>query len=485
VTGVEGVLASREMVLVTGSGGVGKTTVAAAMGAATGLASTAVLLGLNRGLARQVAILHELGDGAGMRVAIRRALVLVSVASGALLLLLFATGSERLVAVFDDELEVALLLVLAVLVPIQALDQLFQSLLSAFSSSFALFFRRQLLGPLLRLAAVALVWWLGGGVFALSWGYVVGAVVGLAVCATVLRRIDAPLGRAAPEAAAHAGGLLRLSLPLFTSDLSFVLRSNAPVLILAALRPPAEVADFRAALQLATLNLVVLQSLGLMFTPAAARLFARGDRGGLEDFYWRTTHWTALLTFPVLCVTACFPRESLVLLFGTEYSGAAAVLVALVLGHVVTALFGPNVQLLEAYGRARAILWINVLVSAVSLALYAAAIPRYGALGAAWALAAGFVLQNLAVQGALVASGRVGMLHPHGLRAYASIALGVAAALAFGRLALPLGADLVFVSAVWLVLLRVNARALDLAATFPPLARSALLCRMLGLEPGA
>jgi O-antigen/teichoic acid export membrane protein len=101
--------------------------------AATGLASTAVLLGLNRGLARQVAILHELGDGAGMRVAIRRALVLVSVASGALLLLLFATGSERLVAVFDDELEVALLLVLAVLVPIQALDQLFQSLLSAFS----------------------------------------------------------------------------------------------------------------------------------------------------------------------------------------------------------------------------------------------------------------------------------------------------------------------------------------------------------------
>jgi hypothetical protein len=41
------------------------------------------------------------------------------------------------------------------------------------------------------------------------------------------------------------------------------------------------------------------------------------------------------------------------------------------------------------------------------------------------------------------------------------------------------------VSAVWLVLLRVNARALVLAAMFPRLARSALLRRVLGLRPGA
>ena len=58
-------------------------------------------------------------------------------------------------------------------------------------------------------------------------------------------------------------------------------------------------------------NLFVATSFRFIFTPGASRLYARGDRKALNDLYWQTAAWIAILTFPffALCVGFAEPLD--------------------------------------------------------------------------------------------------------------------------------------------------------------------------------
>ena len=64
-----------------------------------------------------------------------------------------------------------------------------------------------------------------------------------------------------------------------------------------------DVAAFRAVQPTARLNQIVLQSFALLFTPAAARLFARDDREGINTLYWQNAAWMAIFSFPIFALT--------------------------------------------------------------------------------------------------------------------------------------------------------------------------------------
>ena len=81
-----------------------------------------------------------------------------------------------------------LLLVLIACTPIEALDHLFQGLLATFAGARAIFFRRYLLAPLLRLAALGLVLATAGSVHMLAYGYVIGGLIGVSTYGVILLR---------------------------------------------------------------------------------------------------------------------------------------------------------------------------------------------------------------------------------------------------------------------------------------------------------
>ena len=92
----------------------------------------------------------------------------------------------------DQTQAISLLLILILLAPIQALDDVLTSLMSVFASPQSIFFRKYVLGPGLRLAVVLLLIAGGSGVGFLAVGYVAAGAFGIALYVAILWQV---LGR--------------------------------------------------------------------------------------------------------------------------------------------------------------------------------------------------------------------------------------------------------------------------------------------------
>src|SRR5690606_26752430 len=101
------------------------------------------------------------------------------------------------------------------------------------------------------------------------------------------------------------------------------------ILLLEYFRSTTAVAEYRAVLPIAGLNLVVFEAFGFLFMPLAARLYARRDGKAIDDLYWRTSMLISVLTFPVLAVSCALAGPITVFLFGADYAGAAPLLAIL------------------------------------------------------------------------------------------------------------------------------------------------------------
>ncbi len=442
--------------------------------------STGILFGLNRALARAAPLYDESGDQARLRGAILFSNLVVGGLGAVLVLAAALLGPAFLGRWIEDDLAATLVVLLIALVPLQALDHLYQALLAALSGARALFVRRHLAAPLLRLAAVLAVIVFGGGVFALSWGYLAAGLIGLVLCVRMIHAERAAGDRVRPLLPARE--LMRAGLPLYTTDLIAVLRATLPIILLEKFGGTAQIAEFRAVLAVAGLNLIVLQSMAPLFTPAAARLLARGDDGALVELFRTTTVWIALLSFPVFAATCFLPRETTVLLFGESYASAAGVLAVLALGHYLNAALGLKLALLEVHGRVRSVLWVNLASTALLVALCFLLIPPFGALGAAWALTLMLLVQNLATYLGLAHGRIVELRNPGALRVHAWIALACGAAWLVASLVPYLPARIALLALITLALLRVSRSALGLERVFPELARVPLVRRLLGIH---
>jgi O-antigen/teichoic acid export membrane protein len=92
----------------------------------------------------------------------------------------------------------------------------------------------------------------------------------------------------------------------------------------------------------AQLNQLACSAFLLLFTPHAARLFARGDRTGVGRLYWQTTVWIAVVSFPIFLLTFALAKPLTLLLFGDRYESSAVLLAILAFGYYFQAALGFN-----------------------------------------------------------------------------------------------------------------------------------------------
>ena len=124
-------------------------------------------------------------------------------------------------------------------------------------------------------------------------------------------------------------------------------------------RSTADVAAFRSVLPVARLNTVVLENFSLLFLPLASRLFSRGADRGINDLYWQSAAWMALLSLPIFALTFVLAEPVTVLFFGERYADSATILAMLSLGYYFNGALGLNAETLKVYGRVRTIIgWI-------------------------------------------------------------------------------------------------------------------------------
>lgn len=337
----------------------------------------------------------------------------------------------------DDPATRALLLVLVFLVPLEAIDTLLTAIFASFSRPRAIFVRRYVVTPLVQVSVVGLLVLLRADLRFLAFGYLTGTVIGVLISGWMLLSLlrEQHLLRAFSlrRLTVPARELFSFSVPLMTSDGLSALMHASGALVLGYLFGAEDVALFRVVMPIAVLNQLVLQTFHMLYVPTASRLFARGDMDAVNDLYWRTSLWIAVLTFPLFAVTFTAATPLTVLLFGAEYAPSGTILTILVFGQYVQASFGFNGSTLKVVGRVGYIVRINFLTALVHVALTAALIPSFGAVGAAIALSGSMVVYNVLKQLGLRAAG-IRLLDPRYVAPFQIIA-GAALALLVIRLA--------------------------------------------------
>ena len=447
------------------------------------IGSTICLLGLERTVGRFAPIYQERGDLGRMWGTI---LVIVgTVVTVGLAVVLAVYAFQGLIGgVVNNDLALAILLLMIVLSPLQALDSLLIALFATFGSARSIFFRRYVVAPLLQLSVVIALIATESGVRLLALGYVVAAAIGIAIYSVVLVRMLQRQGLVRElrrdTLRLPAREIFGFSIPLLASDVVMVLRSSLTVVFLEILRSTDEVADFRAVMPIAVQNLFVATSFRFIFTPGASRLYARSDDRALNELYWQTAAWIAILSFPLFALCLGFGEPVAVLLFGDEYRSAGIVLSVLCVGYYVNGSMGFNSLLLRVFGRVRYMVTADIATGVVSLVATILLIDRFGAVGAAIGTTGSFVMQNLLYQWGLRTRTTVGAFDRRYVRAYASIVIGAVVVVAAGVLAPPLLVGFVVVGAVSLVVLGLNRHSLKVVETYPELGRFRLMRRIFG-----
>jgi O-antigen/teichoic acid export membrane protein len=143
------------------------------------------------------------------------------------------------------------------------------------------------------------------------------------------------------------------------------------------------------------LNQSVMRSFSLLYTSTTSKLFARGDFEGINDMYWQTAAWLAVLTFPIFALTFSAAGALTQFLFGAEYAAAGPILAMLALGEYVNVALGFNGLTLRVLNRAGYLTAISVGAAIVTVLLVVWAAPRYGVWGVAAATSASMVLHNV------------------------------------------------------------------------------------------
>ncbi|MGB3713949.1 MAG: flippase [Candidatus Promineifilaceae bacterium] len=439
-----------------------------------------VTFGLDRAVTRFVPIYHEQRDYNkmfGTLVMVMGTLLLLSLA---LILLFFGLQGFIGQELINDQLAMALLLILIFLSPVRAYDTLLNGMFAVFSRPSAIFFRKYVLGPGLKLGVVLVLVLGRSNVRFLAFGYLAAAVIAVTIFSVVLYRVlrEQKLFQNFSFRTLEIPWkvILAFTVPLLTSDLVYLAMGSMDVVLLEHFRGTVDVAALRAVQPAARLNQIVLASFGLLFTPVAARMFARGEREGINKLYWQNAIWIAVISFPIFALTFSLAQPMTTLLFGERYRESAMILALLSFGYYFNAALGQNGLTLKVFGKVRYVMGINIFVATLNVVLNLILIPRYGAMGAAVGTFTTLIIFNLLKQGGLRFGTGINILEGRHLKVYLIIAFGALGLLLVQlTTSAPVYVSIAFAAIVSFAVLRLNRDSLNVEKTFPEILRFPLV----------
>jgi O-antigen/teichoic acid export membrane protein len=434
-------------------------------------------LGLNRAVVRFLPVHLERGERGEFFGVMAFVLGLLLLSTGLTVAAFYAFPDvvARLAGAAPDQ-PLDVLFIIILLVPIDALDDFLTGILAAFADARTLFVRRYLLSPGLRIAVALTLVLFAADVRLLAYGYLIAGVVGLVYYAWIVYQGIRARGllqkSVLSEVRLPARRVLSYTFPVMAADGCQILLMTIGPLMLGYFSGMSAVAMFRVVIPLVTLIQLVRQTFVVLFEPAASRLDARGDKEGLETFYWRAALWVAVLTFPAFAVSFAMAEPMTVLLFGERYRAAGPILSFLALGAFVESLVGFNASTLRMIGRLRWLNAVSVLAALVSVVLHLVLIRSWGAFGAGIATGLSWAIYALMAQVALWKASGVTPFDTRYTVPYLTM-LGCTIWLAGLRIAFPDAVVLLAgsVLASVAVVLTAARRRLSITETFPELAR--------------
>lgn len=361
-----------------------------------GVVGAIAMLGLDEGSARYIA--YYAGKTESSRAGkIASATLKITLASGMVFAaLLFVFSDAVAVHAFHTPALGGILKIMAAAVPLTVLLQILTAVMRGYNDTWSRAFFRDTLRTLLFLGFLAGIILLNLPFDSIIYAYVLSMALALAALAffSVKRLPRQDTGQEGRESGV-VKSLLSFSLPMLSISLLMLMMSQATALLLAFFTNPADVGKYDIAVTMASLLLVVINSLGYIYTPTVSGLYGKGRLSEVRQSYVTSTRWGYVLTLPVLFIFLLFPGELIGLLFGERYASVALILQIIAIGYLINPLTGPNYHTLIAAGRTREITE-SFLVNAVSnVLLCLVLIPLHGIVGAALAATLSSMTANL------------------------------------------------------------------------------------------
>ena len=440
------------------------------------LGSSLAVFGMEKTVTRFLPIYQEKGEYSKLFGTFIIVLSTVLSLSFFLILLVFGLRGWLAGSFVKDGQSLSLLLLLVFLVPIQTLNSVLVGMLAIFAKPTAIFFRRHILGPGLKLTVVLLLIVFHSNAYFLSAGYVVTGALGVALYAAILiqdlRRQNLWKHFSLKTLNFPVKEVFSFSTPLMTTNLVYMVRNQLVIILLAHFGGTLDVASYRAVQPVADLNTMVIESFGLLFMPAMARMFARNDAKGVGDLYWQNAVWITIISYPIFLLTFALANPLTLLLFGERYAQSGQIMALLTLGYFFNAALGFNADTLRVYGRIRYTVAIDLVAMVISAGLHLMLIPRFGAFGAAMGTCATLVLYNILNHIGLRFATPINLFQWRYLRVYVSIILGtVLLTILQNWLSLPIYLGIFAAGLISLSVLLINRDVLNVQQTFPELLR--------------
>lgn len=349
-------------------------------------------LGFGNSLPREVAFYRE-KESSKLDALISTALAIVPVSSLVLTVALIL-GSESIARFFNEERLAQALKIVALALPFSALIGTVISISRGFGRVREQVYFQNIIYPTAFLAFIVL-----GVLLNFSFTYVflayvlVQAVTFLALVFDVLKvglfsfkiSVDLKIGK----------GLIVFSIPLMLTGILGFVMTWADTLMLGYYKGSEVVGIYNAAVPIARLLPIFLNSAGFLYAPIASQLYAQGKLGELKRVYQILTKWVFLLTLPIFSVMFLFPEASINFFFGARYVSASRALQILSLGFMFHTFLGLNGMSLLVAGESSFIMIANLVSALFNVVLNASLIPVYGIEGAAIATATSYFLGNV------------------------------------------------------------------------------------------
>jgi len=189
--------------------------------------------------------------------------------------------------------------------------------------------------------------------------------------------------------------ILKFSIPQTLTSITGFSGAYLDTLLLGRLSLAGEIGIYSLSLRTAAISLIFIEAFNSIFSPLIAELLGRKEYKELEVLFKVITRWVLTLSLPIFMIIFLFPKE-LLGIFGGGFTAGSSVLMVLAIGRLVALGTGPVGWLIVMAGYTKLIFLIRLAVLFVSLTLNLVLIPKYGALGAAWACCISVFANNLA-----------------------------------------------------------------------------------------
>lgn len=291
---------------------------------------------------------------------------------------------------FDGAGSVRLLQLFVLAIPLTVAFRLAVNSIRGFENTRYKILTKDLLFPFVRIGAVVLLLWLGYGVLAVGYAYLLATFVAVVLAHLLLNRLVTLVG----PVRTHVREMTRFGAPLVIATMLSMLLIRTDTLMVGYFSGSYAAGQYSAAYPLANGMLIVLSAFGFLYLPLASRLDADGEREEIDRIYKTTTKWIFVVTFPAFLTFVAFPEDVLRIVFGPAYVEASLTLVILSIGFFANAFGGRNRETLSALGYTKYLLVANGTAYGLNLLLNIALIPRLGYEGAAVASAASLITLN-------------------------------------------------------------------------------------------